>query len=119
MIYLALEKGTNDLFKPVGGGVTRTEEGRFIIQQVRSKLQTWLGEWSLNPGIGWLSVSDYEKNFDIFNIEARARSIILGTQGVESIISLDSTYNSRTLTVTFKAKTIYGEIDLEVPWSLS
>ena len=118
MIYLALEEGTNDLFKPVGGGVARTEEGRFIVQQVRSKLQTWLDEWALDPGIGWLSITDYEKNFDIFDIETRARVVILGTQGVKSISSLDSTYSSRTLTITFKAQTIYGEIDLTVPWNL-
>lgn len=119
MIYLALDKATNDLFKPVGGGVTRTEEGRFVVQQVRSKLQTWLDEWALDPGIGWLSIYDYEKNFDSFDIETRARVVILGTKDVSSIDSLSASYSSRTLTITFKALTIYGEIDLTVPWSLT
>ena len=116
MTYLALDKTTGDLILKDGGGVERVEDGRFIVQQVQSKLRTGLGEWLLNPTIGWLSIEDYEKNFDQFDIESRARAIILGTEGVLAIDSLSATYIARKLTLQFSARTTYGEISLTVPW---
>jgi hypothetical protein len=117
-MYLALDKDTSDLILKEGGGVERVTDGRFVVQQVQSKLKTWLGEWVLNPNIGWLNQEDFEKNFTIANIERRARVIILGTQGVLSIITMDSAYSKRKLTITFKASTIYGDIDITIPWGI-
>lgn len=116
MSQLALDKSTNDLFKPEGGGVTRVTEGRFVVQQVQCKLKTLLGEWLLDTRVGWLEVTDFEKNYSIYDLEDRARTIILETKGVNSIISLSSTYSNRTLEVQFQANTIYGVIDITVPW---
>lgn len=116
--YLALDTA-GDLILPNGGGVSRVDEGRFVVQQVQSKLRTWLAEWQLDPLIGWLSVEDFERNYDAASIERRARQIILGTQGVLSIVSLTSTYSQRELTLQFKALTTYGEIDLTVPWGVT
>lgn len=118
-IYLALDKTTGDLIKPVGGGVSRVDKGRFIVQQVQSKLRTILSEWVLNPTIGWVNLQDFERNFDAFSIETRARTIILGTEGVLSIDSLSSSYSKRILTLQFTARTIYGNIDLTIPWGAS
>lgn len=118
MIYLALDKTTGDLIKPVGGGVSRVSDGRFVVQQVQSRLRTILGEWILDPTVGWLSPVDFEKNFDKAAIERRARVIILETQGVSSIESLTATYSNRKLTLQFKALTIYGVIELDVPWGV-
>ena len=116
-MYLALDSKTNDIYKPVGGGVTRiTNEGRFVVQQVRCKLRTWLGEWLLDQSKGWLSHEDFEKNYDAFNLEFRAREIILATQGVLAIDEINSSYSNRKLTITFKARSIYGIIELTVPW---
>lgn len=117
MTQLALDKGTNDLFKPAGGGVTRVTEGRFIVQQVQCKLKTILNEWVLDSRIGWLNADDFDRNYDIYDLEDRARSIILGVQGVKSIITLNSTYSQRTLEIQFTADTIYGTIDVTVPWN--
>tara|TARA_R110000851_G_scaffold244874_2_gene397630 strand:- start:15476 stop:15829 length:354 start_codon:yes stop_codon:yes gene_type:complete len=115
-MHLALDKATGDLIISPNGGVERVTEGRFIVQQVQSKLRTWLGEWVLDPSVGWLNLSDFEKNYNITDLELRARQIILGTQGVFSIISMESKYSKRKLTIQFKANTKYGTIDLTIPW---
>ena len=54
---------------------------------------------------------------DLFDIEMRARVIILGVDGVQEITSMELALVSRVLTLTFVAKTTYGEISLTVPWS--
>ncbi len=115
-MHLALDKTTGDLIKKAGGGVERVSEGRFIVQQVQSKLRTWLGEWALDPTLGWVNHEDFEKNYNQSDIERRAREIILETQGVISINSLTTTYSARKLTIQFTASTTYGTIDLTVPW---
>ena len=115
-IHLALDKSTGDLIKQEGGGVARVTDGRFVVQQVQSRLRTQLGEWILDTKVGWLNFSDYEKDYDQFGIETRAREIILSTQGVQSIQTLELTYSQRKLTLTFDATTIYGAISLTIPW---
>lgn len=115
-MHLALDKATGDLIFGETGGVVRVSEGRFVVQQVRCKLRTWLGEWALNPTVGWVSVEDFEKNFDLFSIENRARRIILNTKGVLTILSLELDFSKRKLTLGFQAKTIYGIIEDTVPW---
>ncbi len=115
-MYLALDKASHDLILRDGGGVERVTDGRFVVQQVQSKLRTWLGEWVLDPTVGWLNLEDFNKNYNISDIERRARQIILGTQDVLTIISMSSTYSKRTLTLQFKARTTYGDIDLTIPW---
>lgn len=116
--YMALSKETHDLIKPFGGGVSRVVDGRFVVQQVESKLRTWLGEWVLDNTIGWINQEDFERNFDLADLERRARTIILETDGVLSILSLISSYSKRKLTLEFRAKTKYGTIELIVPWGV-
>ena len=115
-MQLALDRSTNDLILDAGGGVVRVSDGRYLVQAVRSKLQTSLGEWLLDPTKGWLNLNDYEKNYDLFGIETRARTIILGTDGVQEITDMDLTVSQRKLTLTFTATSIYGKIDLTVSW---
>jgi hypothetical protein len=117
MANLALDKTTNDLIKP-SQGQSRVSEGRYTVQQCRSRLQVWLGEWQLDQTQGWLGYDDYGKNIDLFDIETRARQTILGTVGVQAIESMEVLYNNRKLTITFTAKTIYGEISTTVPWGI-
>ena len=116
MLQVALDKRDNDIIWQVGGGIVRVIEGRFVVQQVQCKLKTFLGEWILDTSVGWVNREDFEKNYDKFDLEDRARKIIIGTQGVLEILYITSTYNRRRLEVQFEAKTIYGIIKVDVPW---
>ena len=115
---LALDAETGDLIKPVGGGIQRVSEGRFTVQACQSRLSTNLGEWALDPRTGWISIEDFKKNYDLFDLEMRARDIILATKGVQEILELNLEVSRRVLTLSFKARTVYGDINLTVPWSV-
>ena len=117
MTHLALDKNTGDLILKDGGGVERTEEARFVTQQVQCKLRTGLAEWLTDQTIGWIELADFEKHFDQFSLESRARKIILETKGVSTITALKSEYHQRKMTLYFTAETIYGTINLTIPWS--
>lgn len=117
-IQIALDEATNDIIKGENGGIVRVSDGRYTVQLVKSKLLTLLGEWLLDPRKGWLNFDDYKKNPDLFNIEIRARRVILSVQGVQIIDSMKLVLKKRALTLTFTATTIYGKIDLSVPWSI-
>jgi hypothetical protein len=115
-MQLALDKTTNDLVIS-GTGVARVSEGRFVVQQVSSKLKTLAGEWLLNPSLGWLDTNTFTKNPDLFGLEIRAREIILGTRGVLSIESLTLSLEGRLLEIVFTATTSFGVINNTIyPW---
>jgi len=101
---------------PVYGGVERVTDGRYTVQLVKNRLLTALGEWLLDPRIGWLSLNDFEKNPDLFDIELRARSIILNTPDVKTIEEMKLELRDRVLHLDFQATTTFGLIDLTIPW---
>ncbi len=114
-LQLALDSATNDLVKLEGGGYLRVEDRDYTIQSVRTRLKTNLGQWLLDLNYGWLSFEeDYIRNPDIYGIEVRARNIILQTQGVKGIVSIEAKLEKRTLYLTFTALTIYGNISLVI-----
>lgn len=115
---IALDSATNDIIKLDGGGISRVIDGRYTVQLVKSKLLTILGEWKLDSTRGWINFDDFIRNPDLFDIEFRAREVILSCKGVQKIDSLSLELSNRTLTVTFRATTIYGGIDLTIPWSM-
>lgn len=94
----------------------RVNKGRYVVQLLRSKLQTKLGEYLLNPLVGFVNTDDFGRGPDMFGIEMRAREIILSVDDVKSIYSMRTSREGRTYSLTFKAQTTYGEIDLTVPW---
>ncbi len=118
MAYLAIDKGTHDIIFPEGGGVSRVDAGRFVVQQVKCKLLSWLGEWVLDPRVGWLAPEDFEKNYDAYDIEDRARQIMLNTDNVQSVNFIKLTYKSRKLLMEAEMQTSYGVINLTVPWGV-
>lgn len=115
-MQLALDSTTHDLMKPVGGGVARVDKGRYTVQLVKCKLLTRLGEWALNTKLGWVAYDDYDRNYDLFDLELRATEIILGCVGVQSVESIELSVKNRVLTITLTATTVYGAIDLTIPW---
>jgi len=116
-MHIALEQTSNDLIIGAKGGIERVVDGRFVVQQVRSKLITGLGEWLLDPSIGWLNFEDFEKNAQLYDFESRAREIILGTQGVLYIDTMSIRLTGRTVILEFTAQTVHGVIDLTIPWT--
>ena len=115
---IALNERTNDLIFNNEGGIERVIDGRYTIQLVRNRLMTVLGEWSLDNSIGWLNFKDFTKRPDLFNIEMKAREIILSTKGVQRINDITLKLDGRMLRMSFDATTDYGEIKLNVPWRL-
>ncbi len=111
-MYKALDSSTHDLIR----GATVTE-GRYTVQLVKCKLLAKLGEWSLDPTIGWISLAEHTTNPDLFDLELRATNIILSTVGVLSVDEMTlKLMSDRTLKLDFKATTIYGTISLTIPW---
>lgn len=117
-IQIALDQSTNDLIFKDGGGIERIDEGRYTVQLVKNKLNTLLNEWLLDPTLGWLNFDDFKRNPDLFDIELRARLIILNTLGVRSVDTINITNTKREVTLTFTATTVYGVISETIPWSL-
>ena len=118
-MYLALDEATNDLMLDPEGGLIRVSEGRFTVQQVRSKLKTIRGEYFPLTSMGWVGLDDLTKNPDVFDIETRARQIILGTVGVTALDSLSLALGDRRNgTVSFVASTQYGIIYETLPWGV-
>ena len=115
-MQLALTQNQDLILNPAGG-VVRVTDGRYVVQLVQNRLNCILGEWLLDPRVGWLNQDDYEKGYDLFSIELRARAIILSTPNVKEITSLSTEVVKRILYLTFTAKTTFGTIDLTVPWS--
>ncbi len=115
-MQLALDKSTNDLFKPEGGGVHRVKDGRFVVQQVQSKLRTLLGEWILDSRVGYINLSDLRKGYDLFDLEDRLTRVVTETQGVLELTSINLVVTDRKLNVSFTALTIFGIINSTVPW---
>lgn len=116
-MQLALDESNNDLIKLPSGGVARVDKGRYTIQLVRCKLQTMLGEWALDESLGFINLeNDLTRNYNLFDLELRANTIILGCVGVKSVIDIKLVVVKRKLTLTFSADTIYGIIDLTIEW---
>ena len=112
----ALDQDNHDLILADGGGIERVGSGRYTVQLVQNRLNTVLGEWLLDPRVGWLATTDFEKNYDLFDIELRARSIINSTPDVQEITSMSLEVVSRILYLSFTATTTFGVIDLTIPW---
>ena len=115
---IALDTATHDIIKIDGGGIARTIDGRYTTQLVKNKMLTLLGEWNLDIRKGWINYDDFKRNPDLFDIEFRAREVILSCKGVQKINSLQLELHKRTLTVTFEATTVYGTIATTIPWSI-
>ena len=114
-MQLALDRNNNDLIFN-SEGVDRIDKGRYTVQLVRNRLRVWVGEYKLNPTIGFLNEQDFIKDFKIYDIEAKAREIILTTKGVKDITKMSSTLEGRRLSINFKARTAYGEIEDALDW---
>ena len=68
-----------------------------IAELLKRRIMLWLGEWFLNvtEGVDWANILGC-RPAQVIYLERQMRSVILGTQGVESIQSYDQTFDHRT-----------------------
>lgn len=109
---LAMDMSTGDLVLK-DGDLLLIDNAERVMQQVLISLREWLGEWFLNTrdGVPYLEYI-LVKNPNEAHIRQVLSDAILVVEGVESITSMDFTFNRvlRTLTVEYEAKTAYGFI---------
>ena len=107
----------NDII--IGRGTVKTTGPDYVIQLVKNRLLTQLGEWALdrNIGIPWYDGGIIERNPDLDLIRGIITDAIAETPGVATVQRVDMVYNrnERNLAVFFQAKTIFGtELNEEV-----
>jgi hypothetical protein len=102
----------NDIFMQSGQVVT-TQDGAEVVQHVRTRLQFFKGEWLLDTDAGtpWYQ-EIFERPANVGLVEARLKARILQTPGVDSLTSFTLNLDkvTRTLSISFEARTTYGEI---------
>lgn len=88
-----------------------------IKQKVKLRLRFFLGEWFLNTseGVSWRQ-NIFVKNPNMTIVNSVIKEAILGTTGINGIVSFELLIDktNRTLTVNFKAQTNYGIATLGV-----
>lgn len=112
---LLLDLETHDLAL-VAGQLVLSEGDTDLAQKIKTRLLFVKGEWYLNPDLGIPYFEDiFIKNPDLSVVKAHFVSAILDVPGVESIISLDPTFNraERTYYLDFVVKSAVGEVQIE------
>lgn len=114
MISIALNRLTHDI-EFLNGQLQIVEDTDGnpdqIIQNLKTRLLFFRGEWFLDTVIGLPYFSDiYVKSPNIPNIEAIVKAEILDVTGVLEITQFDLNYDirQRKLSINFVVNTIYG-----------
>lgn len=88
-------------------GVRLSNSSACVAQSIQTRLKLWQGEWFLDLTDGTPYIQDIMGLGTNYDLEIQAR--ILGTPGVQSIISYSSSISSsRVLSVNAIVQTIYG-----------
>lgn len=103
---------TGDILLDDSNDLTLTTGVEAIRQHLEARLRTFLEEWFLDKRIGipWLQ-QVLKKNPDEVIVDSVIKREIINTPGIEELteFSLDID-NTRQLNISFRAKTIEGEI---------
>jgi len=101
---LKLDPVTHDLI--IGAGFERVEGAEYVIQLVKTRLLTFLGEWELDPSLGlpWFEFGSLE----LAQAQGVIADVIKSTPGVQALTSINVSREGRDLYVNFTARTIYG-----------
>lgn len=124
IICSALDPTTGDL-QIVNGRRVLASGLTAVVQGVRRRIQVIAGEWflDLDFGVRWFervgvpaSAAIFGQKFDQSKCDAEIRKAILATPGITSIVKLDVSFNgsNRGVTITWQAKTTFGDTPLDV-----
>lgn len=110
MVYNLQLDSEHDIM--VGRRIGRVGGAEYVAQLVKCRVQTFLGEWPIDPSIGMPWKSILEKGYNINIIYASIHNTIATTSGVKSVTSLQIAQDRkiRQLQVTYTATTIYGGV---------
>ncbi|MCH8821325.1 hypothetical protein IID23_02255 [Patescibacteria group bacterium] len=96
------------------GQFKTVDNGAEVPQLVRSRLLTYLEEWYLDSTVG---VPYFQllliKPFDLNQSESVLKQTIIETEGVQTLLTFESTFErtSRGYTVQASFETIYGSVE--------
>lgn len=110
---LALSAETHDFILTDNNDLKIISNAEQIAQQIKCRLQFWLGEWFLDNRKGVPYLDDVIiKKYSLPQIRAIFRTQISAIEGVNSINSLTLEINRQTreMTVNFEVTTPYGLI---------
>ncbi len=97
------------------GGDFYQNQPEAVAQAILTRLRLWYGEWFLDvaDGMPW-NEEVLGKRFKTRNPDGAIKTRILGTEGVQEIVSYSSTFdgNTRSLSVQCTVNTIYGQITI-------
>jgi hypothetical protein len=111
MTDIVLDPNTHDIDFSNGGMRLHNSLTKAIGQRVKIKTLLRVGEWypDINKGVPYqqfLSVGS-DKGF----VDTFMQQYLSETEGVESLVSYNSTVQNRVLNITFSAKVENGEIE--------
>ncbi|NJR73230.1 MAG: hypothetical protein HC773_05160 [Scytonema sp. CRU_2_7] len=115
-IDFALDPVTHDLLFENDSLQIVTDEDQ-LAQNLKIRLQFFLGEWFLNTGVGVPFYSEIlVKNPNVANIDAIIKAQILDTVGVSQLLEYNSSFSNalRSYSINFTVRTIYGEQQIEL-----
>lgn len=103
---MKLDPITHDIV--INRGVERIGGSAYVIQLIKTVLQTHLGEWDLDEklGIDWFNVMG--RNYDLNIVQGLVRGQVQNIKGVERITSVGASIDKATRTATIK---VVGVID--------
>lgn len=83
----------------------------YVVQKIRIKLRTFLGEWYLDTSIGIPYFQIIEKNSNLRLLEALAKQKILEVDGVSELLSFDLEYTAsiRRIRIKFRVRAENGD----------
>lgn len=109
---MALALNTNNDIFSEKGSIRRVYSSSQVVQNVRTRLLTYLGECFLDTtrGTDWFG-KVFIKPINLSTAETEIKRIIIQTRGVETLDNLELTFDSATrlLTVSFGATTTDGD----------
>lgn len=103
----ALDPITGDL-ELVNGDFPMVSGVDGIVSDLKSRLQTWLGEWFLDPTIGVDYLGRILGKAGRKDGEAEWRSQILATPGITGITDFRLSIADRIMSVVFRVSTDFG-----------